>query len=140
MSSVAFKEGTYGFFGNLDYENLAFVLQHKPIRCMIACHYAQQCIEKYLKQMASNAKMSLADLVMHGQNLVEIAQAVGYPNVEKYQRELLLLGNIYSEWEYPNEIKSCMPVEPTPGDVQKAVEIVEDVRSWVFSTLVIVER
>lgn len=135
MASINFQEGTYGFFADMDYDDLVFVSRSKPMRCWLVCYLAQQCIEKYLKQVAREDGMSACDPIIKGHNLICIAQAVEYPKAEEYRQELLSLGKLYFEGRYPNEEKGYMFVEPTQSEAERALKVVEDVRSWAFKVL-----
>lgn len=135
MAPISFKEGSYGFFAELDYEDLQAHSKIVPMRCRTLCLFCQQCIEKYLKQVVRERGAKIGDPVLSGHNLVRVAIKAGYPNVEKYRQELLSLGKLYFDGRYPNEEEGYMFVEPSPSETRHAMEIVEDVRNWVLGEL-----
>lgn len=135
MAPVKFKEGSYGFFAEMDYEDLQIYSKVTPIRCRALCLSCQQCIEKYLKQVVREKGAKPGDPVLEGHNLIRVALKSGYPNVEKYRQELLSLGKLYFDGRYPNEADGYMFIEPTPAETRHAMEVVEDVRNWVLEEL-----
>lgn len=135
MAQVRFKEGSYGFFADMDYEDLREFLKIQPARCRQLCLLCQQCIEKYLKQMCREQGVKVGDPVLGGHNLVRVALKAGYPRVEQYRQELLSLGKMYFDGRYPNEMEGYMFVEPTPVELECAVVVVDDVRNWVYEEL-----
>ena len=135
MDKIAFKEGSYGFFAEIDYEDLQVYRKVRPMRCRALCLTCQQCIEKYLKQVIRERGARPGDPALEGHNLVRAAMKAGYPGTDMYRQELLSLGKLYFDGRYPNETDGYMFVEPTPAEVAKAIDIVEDVRAWVAETL-----
>lgn len=135
MAPLGFKEGSYGFFAEMDYADLQAYSKVTPMRCRSLCLTCQQCIEKYLKQMIREQGSKPGDPVFDGHNLVRIALKAAYPNTERYRQELISLGKLYFDGRYPNETDGYMFIDPTPTEVRCAMEIVEDVRNWVLDEL-----
>lgn len=135
METVSFKEGSYGFFAEKDYEDLQFVLTVKPLRCRMVCLLCYQCIEKYLKHIARLDGEELRGSVLTTYSLVGIAERVSYPGIEKYRQELLFLEKFYRDGRYPNESERCVYVEPVPAESRRVAEVVCSVRDWVYTEL-----
>ena len=135
MAHITFEQGSYGFLAEMDYEDLHAVLNIKPVRGRMICFLAEQCIEKYLKQVIKVTDSCESYLRMDGENLLRLARYVKYPRVEEFRLELASLGELYSLQSHPEDTKELLFVNPTSQDVKKVLMLVESVRDWTFQII-----
>lgn len=131
MEKVKFREGSFGFFAELDIQDMEAALETKRGTPRGCCLYAQQVIEKMFKQLRVEQGCKPGHPDLTGHNLLRLAEATKYPNRELYRRELLSLGKLYFEGRYPPESSYYMFIMPTWPEVQSAVDLAMEIYTWV---------
>lgn len=135
MASLIFKENSFGFFAEFDLEDMRATFRTQVGTPKACCVHAQQAIEKLLKHLRKEQGCKPGHPDLTGHHLLRLAEATGYPNKDKYRTELLSLSKMYFEGRYPNDSEYYLFVMPTWQEVKVAVDVAEDVYTWVVSQL-----
>lgn len=111
LNMIAFKPGTYGYIAKKDLETSFGNITTFPNACAL---YAQQAVEKMLKQYIKEVSQSTDSSLLHSHNLKRLAKFANIGALNASMLNLYELTDAYYNTRYPGD--DYFDVTPTEAE------------------------